>query len=119
MDIITYALLKKYIKKVIGSGGLLDSANKLPTPIDGVSTLVASTKYFLGEVTTLNIAFPNVAAAGEICNITFKSGTTPTTLTIDESNTVGDNKITCESNYTYEINGEYNGENWVIQYLMY
>lgn len=119
MDLVTYALLKKYIKKVAGSGGLLDNSNELPSPVEGVSTLVASTKYFLGEQVELNIAFPKAAAAGEICNITFKSGATPTVLTIDESNTVGDNKIICESNFTYEINGEYNGENWVIQYLMY
>ena len=90
-----------------------------PTPVtETATTLKAYKQYNFGEVTTLNLAFPTVATDGDVIYLTFKSGTTPTALTIDTTNT-SDIEVIPELNTGYEIFGKYNGEIWIVNYSEY
>lgn len=82
------------------------------------STLYPNYQYNFGEVETLNLAFPTVATDGDVVYLTFKSGNTPTALTIDTTNT-SDIECIPEANTGYEIFGKYNGEIWIVNYSEY
>ena len=97
---------------------LIDKETK-PTPITTIpSTLEANKQYNFGEVTELALAFPTIANDGDVIYLTFKSGTTATTLTIDTTNTC-DIEFVPEANTGYEIFGKYNGEIWIVNYSEY
>ena len=90
-----------------------------PTPITETGTILSRNKqYNFGEVETLNLAFPTVATDGDVIYLTFKSGNTPTALTIDTTNT-SDIEVIPELNTGYEIFGKYNGEIWIVNYSEY
>lgn len=82
------------------------------------TTLDANTQYNFGEVATLNLVFPTVANDGDVIYLTFKSGATPTVLTIDTTNTC-DIDVIPESNTGYEIFGKFNGDIWIVNYSEY
>lgn len=90
-----------------------------PTPIEIVPTTLASNKqYNFGERDNLNLAFPTQAIDGDVIYLTFKSGNTPTALTIDTTNTC-DIECIPEANTGYEIFGKFNGEIWIVNYSEY
>lgn len=90
-----------------------------PTPITVIpSTLEANQKYNFGEVAELSLAFPTTANDGDVVYLTFESGATATTLTIDTTNTC-DIEVIPEVNTGYEIFGMYNGSIWIINYSEY
>lgn len=90
-----------------------------PTPITVIpTTLKANKQYNFGEVETLNLAFPTVATDGDVIYLTFKSGSTPTALTIDTTNT-SDIEVIPEANTGYEIFGKFNREIWIVNYSEY
>lgn len=90
-----------------------------PIPItEAPTTLEANKEYSLGELEELSIVFPSVANDGDVVYLTFYSGNTPTTLTIDTTNT-SDIEVIPEATTGYEIFGKYNGEIWIVNYSEY
>ena len=90
-----------------------------PTPIETVpTTLEANKQYNFGEKTSISLAFPTQAIDGDVIYLTFKSGNTPTALTIDTTNTC-DIECIPEANTGYEIFGKFNGEIWIVNYSEY
>ena len=90
-----------------------------PTPIEDVpSTLEANKQYNFKERTSLSLVFPTFALDGDVIYLTFKSGATPTALTIDTTNTC-DIECIPEATTGYEIFGKYNGSIWIINYSEY
>ena len=90
-----------------------------PTPITVIpSTLEANKEYSFGEVTTLSLAFPTISENGDVIYLTFKSGVTATTLTIDTTNTT-DIEIVPEPNCYYDIFAKFNGSVWLVDYNEY
>ncbi|MBO5743437.1 MAG: hypothetical protein J6R68_04060, partial [Clostridia bacterium] len=88
-------------------------------PITTIPTTLSSNKqYNFGEVTELTLTFPTYAGDGEVIYVTFESGQTPTTLTIDTTNTC-DIEVVPEANTGYEIFGKYNGSIWIVNYGEY
>ena len=59
-----------------------------------------------------------IAKDGDVIYLTFYSGATPTTLTIDTTNT-SDIEVVPEANTGYEIFGKYNGSVWIVNYSEY
>lgn len=82
------------------------------------TTLEANKKYNFGEKPELSLVFPTKASDGDVIYLTFKSGATATTLTIDTTNTC-DIECVPEANTGYEIFGMYNGSIWIINYSEY
>lgn len=80
--------------------------------------LESNKEYNFGEVAELNLVFPSTAESGDIIYLTFMSGATPTTLTIDITNTC-DIEVVPEVNTGYEIFGKFNGDIWVVNYDEY
>ena len=103
---------------------LVDAVNEIyldihQEPITDVpTTLVANKQYNFGEKTSLSLAFPTQAIDGDVIYLTFKSGNTPTALTIDTTNTC-DIECIPEANTGYEIFGKYNGSIWIVNYSEY
>lgn len=90
-----------------------------PPPIETVpTTLEANKQYNFGEKTSISLAFPTFALDGDVIYLTFKSGNTPTALTIDTTNTC-DIECIPEANTGYEIFGKYNGSIWIVNYSEY
>lgn len=90
-----------------------------PTPItEPPTTLETNKQYNFGERKSLSLAFPTQANDGDVIYLTFKSGATPTALTIDTTNTC-DIECIPEANTGYEIFGKYNGSIWIINYSEY
>lgn len=90
-----------------------------PAPITIVPTILeANQRYSFGEVTELALAFPTIANDGDVIYLTFKSGETPTTLTIDTTNTT-DIEVIPEANCYYDIFGSFNGSVWLVNYSEY
>lgn len=90
-----------------------------PTPItETETTLELNKQYNFGEVEELSLTFPTIVDDGDVIYLTFKSGATPTALTIDTTNTC-DIEVIPEANTGYEIFGKYNGEIWIINYSEY
>ena len=85
---------------------------------DITGTLYNNCEYFLGEATSLSLAFPTQSNDGDVIYLTFKSGATPTALTIDTTNTC-DIECIPEANTGYEIFGKYNGSIWIVNYSEY
>lgn len=103
---------------------LVDAINEIYSdihrePIKVVpTTLERNKKYNFGEVESLSLAFPTQAIDGDVVYLTFKSGSTATSLTIDTTNTC-DIECIPEVNTGYEIYGAYNGEIWIVNYSEY
>lgn len=91
----------------------------LPEPVEGLITLEGKQNYYIGETSSLNIAFPSTNETGNWVSIVFESGSTPTTVTINNLNLKGNYDITPVANKTYEIYAEFDGSNWVVQYIGY
>ena len=90
-----------------------------PIPItEPPTTLEANKEYSLGELEELSIVFPSVANDGDVIYLTFYSGATPTTLTIDTTNT-SDIEVIPEPHTGYEVFGKYNGSIWIVNYSEY
>lgn len=87
--------------------------NELP------NILKTMTKYYIGSQEEITLNFPTESTVGEWVQIVFKSGENPTELNIENTNVIGDSDLIPISNTTYEIYAEYNGENWIMQYLGY
>jgi len=89
-------------------------------PLTGItldSTLIPGKVYTLGTVSSLNLAYPTTAVAGEEILVRFYSGATPTTITTS-SNIVGDIVVPIANSY-YMLLATYDSEKWIIQYLEY
>ena len=103
---------------------LVDAVNEIYSDIhqepitDVPTTLVRNKQYNLGERASLNLSFPTQAYDGDVIYLTFKSGATPTALTIDTTNTC-DIECIPEANTGYEIFGKFNGEIWIVNYSEY
>lgn len=82
------------------------------------ATLEPNRQYNFGEVTELALSFPSIAEDGDVVYITFSSGATATTLTIDTTNTC-DIEIIPEKNTGYEVFGKFNGSIWIVNYSEY
>lgn len=95
----------------------VEAMHKAPQ-YDIYGTLSAGYEYILGEVDELNLAFPTIANDGDVVYLTFKSGATPTALTIDTTNTC-DIECIPEANTGYEIFGKFNGDIWIVNYSEY
>lgn len=90
-----------------------------PTPITVIpTTLEANKEYNFGEVSTLSLVFPTIANDGDVIYLTFKSGATATTLTIDTTNTT-DIEVIPEANCYYDIFAKFNGSVWLVNYSEY
>lgn len=90
------------------------------TPVTSTSVanpLVSQTEYYLGSQTTLSLTLPT-GVRGDYIYVNFISGKTATALTITNSNIVG-NVPTIEANKTYELLFNFDGTNWVCQWLSY
>ena len=88
-------------------------------PITTIPTTLSSNKqYNFGEVTSLSLAFPTSAEDGDVVYLTFFSGDSETSLTIDTTNTC-DIEVVPETNTGYEIFGKYNGLVWIVNYSEY
>lgn len=81
-------------------------------------TLEANKEYSFGEVSELSLAFPTIANNGDVVYLTFKSGSTATSLTIDTTNT-SDIEIIPEANCYYDIFAKFNGFVWLVNYSEY
>lgn len=89
------------------------------TPISTIPTTLETNKeYNFGEVTGLRLTFPTSAKNGDVVYLTFKSGTTATSLLIDTTNT-SDIEIIPEANCYYDIFAKFNGTIWLVNYSEY
>lgn len=82
------------------------------------TTLEVNKEYSFGEVTELALVFPTIAENGDVIYLTFKSGETATTLTIDTTNTT-DIEVIPEANCYYDIFAKFNGSVWLVNYSEY
>lgn len=90
-----------------------------PPPITTIPTTLSPNKqYNFGEVTSLNLTFPTYADDGDVIYLTFYSGATETSLTIDTTNTC-DIEFVPEKNTGYEVFGKFNGSIWIVNYSEY
>ena len=95
-----------------------------PQPIKAVpTTLTPNKQYNFGTIESLSLAFPILAMDGAVIYLTFKSGATPTALTIDTTNTC-DIECIPEVNTGYEIFGKFvrtDDEDgfWIVNYSEY
>ena len=90
-----------------------------PLPITEPPTILEANKeYNFGDVTELALAFPTLANDGDVIYLTFKSGATATTLTIDTTNTT-DIEVIPEANCYYDIFAKFNGSVWLVNYSEY
>lgn len=90
-----------------------------PAPItEAPTTLETNKEYSFGELQELSIVFPSVAKDGDVIYLTFYSGVTPTTLTIDTTNT-SDIEVIPEPHTGYEVFGKFNGSIWIVNYSEY
>lgn len=79
--------------------------------------LEVNMEYYLGILASLSLTLPT-GELGQYILISFKSGATPTDLSILTNNWVGD-VPTPISNKTYEMICTWNGEAWVFSYRGY
>ena len=107
-EFLTTRTLKSEVENIIYQ----PPVTELPT------TLKVNQKYNFGERENLSLAFPTNAQDGDVVYLTFESGETPTTLTIDTTNTT-DIEIIPEANCYYEIFGSFNGKIWLVNYSEY
>lgn len=81
-------------------------------PSDGIAQ--AGVMYFLGEITSLSVGFPETAEMGQMVYIAFSSGVTLPTVSFTTDNHVGIGDIIMLENRHYELIGMYNGTLWVF-----
>ena len=106
-------------------GDIIES-DESPLTIQALSTtdsitLVDNYCYQGGEQTSLTIAVPSVATVGFVAQITFKSGTTPTAITVPQTGFVWDKRgedvsggvFTAVANRDYTFVIGYNGFEFV------
>lgn len=80
-------------------------------PADGI--VEVGVMYFLGEITTLSVGFPENADRGDMVYLSFSTGTTTPTVTITTSNHIGiDTDFT--TGCCYEVMGVWDGARWVF-----
>ena len=84
--------------------------NSIKTVMDEVA--VASTQYYLGEVTELNITLPEDAEIGQEITVSWYNGETASTLAIDGN--MLDFDYTPEANTRSEINALWDGTYWSV-----
>ena len=108
---------------------LVDAVNEIYSdihqePLYAVpTTLEANAQYNLGERASLSLSFPTMTNDGDVIYLTFKSGATPTTLTIDTTNTC-DIECIPEANTGYEIFAKFVRTDmedgfWIVNYSEY
>lgn len=103
---------------------LVEAVNEIYSDIhrepitDVPTTLLPNNQYNFGEIEKLNISFPSNAIDGDVVYLTFMSGSIPTTLTVDTTNTC-DIECIPEANTGYEIFGKFNGDIWIVNYSEY
>lgn len=88
-------------------------------PLTGTSIdpeIIPGKVYTLGTVSSLNLAYPTTAVAGEEILVRFYSGSTATNITIS-ANVVG--TVTCLANTYYMILATFDSEKWVLNTLEY
>lgn len=90
----------------------VEVGNSTEMTADGIAE--ANIMYFLGQLDTLSVGFPDGADIGDMIFISFTSGVTATTLTITTNNYIGIKDFTPESGKYYELIGLWNGETWVF-----
>lgn len=81
-------------------------------PDDGIAQ--AGVMYFLGEITSLSVGFPETAKLGQMVYISFSSGMTLPTVSFTTANHVGLGDVIMLENRHYELIGMYNGTTWVF-----
>lgn len=79
--------------------------------------LVPRTEYYLGSQTDISLTLPT-GVTGDFIYVNFLSGETPTNLTITNSNVVGNTPVPI-ANQNYELLFNYDGVNWICQWLSY
>ena len=134
VDMLAYGVLEAS-RLVMSTEYITDPYNQVPTvevtemlinppPITDVpTTLTPNKQYNFGTVESLSLAFPIRAMDGAVIYLTFKSGATPTALTIDTTNTC-DIECIPEVNTGYEIFGKFvrtDDEDgfWIVNYSEY
>ena len=70
--------------------------------------------YFMGELSELNVGFPESAEIGDMLFVSFSSSETPTIVRFTTSNHKGLDKFAVKTNYFYELMGLWNGNEWVM-----
>lgn len=106
--------------------GDIEESNEVPLTIQVLSatdsiTLADNYCYQGGEQTSLTIALPESATVGFVAQITFKSGNTPTAITVPQTGFVWDKRgedvsggvFTAVANRDYTFVIGYNGFNFV------
>lgn len=78
------------------------------------NTLVANTEYYLGEAGPIVINFPETGKLGQYCFVCFKAASTSLTA----RNYVGQ-LPSVEVGKTYQIYANWDGSNWICQWLGY
>ena len=74
----------------------------------------AGVMYFLGEVGSLSVGFPDTASAGDIVYISFFTGEIAQTVTFTTPNHAGlGDGVSPQPNHFCEIIGVWNGEKWM------
>lgn len=87
---------------------------KVESALPSNNVALSNVMYFLGELSSLTVGFPEDAKNGDMIYIAFNSGEIPTTLVTTTKNHVGLNDIIIKSNCYYEIIGMRNGSKWIF-----
>ena len=87
--------------------------NTLATSVN--LTPARNTEYYYGELTSVSLTFATSgASAGDTFYITFKSGQTATSITVNGSSAVFERPLESIADVTYEIAGIFNGTKWLV-----
>ena len=102
---------------VISTENLAQKTNILQ---DGTSTVInltptANSEYYYGKLSSLELSFGQ-GNTGDMWYITFTSGETATTLTVDGTDAVFKDFVP-DANSVVEICGKWNGSKWVVLFM--
>lgn len=86
-----------------------ESSSKTLTP-------EANTEYYYGTLSSLGLSFGQGTTAGDMFYISFTSGETATTLTVNGTNAVF-KEFVPDANSVVEICGKWNGSKWVVLFM--
>lgn len=91
----------------------LEKSPLTTTQLPENNILVPQTEYYLGTKETVTIQLPQNAELGQECYVTFNSGSTPTVLEVNTTNTTPLTLVP-SANFVCEISAKWNGSLWVL-----
>lgn len=115
-----FALVDAKDVQVDDKGKRLDAAlaelggQSTATQIPESGVVDADVMYFLGEVMSITVGFPDTAPLGSMAYVSFLTGAIAPTLEVTTSNTVGLSSFKPTANKFVELIGLWNGNVWVF-----